>query len=128
VPTLEIKVGNQVWVDASDIKTTCPSPKFSDKRLRLFKVVKVMGNSAYKLELPPCYSQLHPVFPVVKLKLAKPDPFPGRPLNDEPLPVLQTDRDERWEVAKILEARVRYDSLWYMVRWKGYGPEHDETP
>jgi hypothetical protein len=29
MPALEIKVGDRVWVDASDIKTTCPSPKFS---------------------------------------------------------------------------------------------------
>jgi hypothetical protein len=48
----------------------------------------------------------HPVFPVVKLELAKPDLFPGHPWNDEPLPVLQMDRDERWEVAEILEAQV----------------------
>jgi hypothetical protein len=32
VPAPEIKAGNRVWVDASDIKTTRPSPKFSDKR------------------------------------------------------------------------------------------------
>jgi hypothetical protein len=82
-------------VDVSDIKTTCLSLKFSDKRLRPFKVVKVVGNGAYKLELPPRYSQLHLVFPVVMLKLAKPEPFPGHPWNDEPPPVLQTDGDER---------------------------------
>jgi hypothetical protein len=106
IPAPEIKVGDRVWVDASDIKTTCPSPKFSDKWLRPFKVVKVVGNGAYKLELPLCYSQLHPVFPVVKLELAKPDLFPGCPRHDEPPPVLQPDGDERWEVNKILEAQV----------------------
>jgi hypothetical protein len=52
VPTPEIKVGDRVWVDASDIKMTHLSPKFSDKRLGPFKVVKVVGNGAYKLELP----------------------------------------------------------------------------
>jgi hypothetical protein len=126
IPAPEIKVGDWVWVDASDIKTTRPSPKFSDKQLGPFKVVKVVGNGAYKLELPPCYSQLHPVFPVVKLELAKPDLFPGRPRHDEPPRLLQPDGDERWEVDEILEARVRYGSLWYMVRWKGYGLEHDK--
>jgi hypothetical protein len=44
----------------------------------------------------------------------------------KPPPVLRTDRDERWEVDEILEARVRYGSLWYMVHWKGYGLEHDK--
>jgi hypothetical protein len=95
IPAPEIKVGDRVWVDASDIKTTRPSPKFSEKWLRPFKVVKVVGNGAYKLELLPRYSQLHPVFPVMKLELAKPDLFPGRPQHDEPPPVLQPDRDER---------------------------------
>jgi hypothetical protein len=125
IPAPEIKVGDRVWVDASDIKTTRPSPKFSDKWLGPFKVVQVVGKGAYKLELPPRYSQLHPVFLVVKLQLAKPDPFPGRPRNDEPPPTLRTDGDERWEVDEILEAWVWYGSLWYMVRWKGYSPEHD---
>jgi hypothetical protein len=88
VPAPEIKLGNRVWVDASDIKTTCLLPKFSAKRLGPFKVMKVVGNGTYKLKLPPCHSQLHPVFPVVKLELAKPDPFPRCPRHDEPLPVL----------------------------------------
>jgi hypothetical protein len=43
VPAPEIKVGDQVWVDVSNIKTTHPSPKFSDKRLGPFKVVKVVA-------------------------------------------------------------------------------------
>jgi hypothetical protein len=33
VPMPEIKVGDRVWIDVSDIKTMCPSPKFSDKQL-----------------------------------------------------------------------------------------------
>jgi hypothetical protein len=117
VPAPEIKVGDRVWVDVSDIKTTHSSPKFSDKQLRPFKVIQVVGKGAYKLELPPCYSQLHPVFPMVKLELAKPDPFPRHPRNNKPPPILQTDGDKRWEVNKILEARVRYGSLWYMRTW-----------
>jgi hypothetical protein len=88
-----------------------------DKRLGPFKVVKVVGNGAYKLELPPCYSQLHLVFLVVKLELANPDPFPSRSWNGESPPIFQTDWHKTWEVAKILEARVHYGSLWYMVRW-----------
>jgi hypothetical protein len=54
-----------------------------------------MGKGAYMLELPPRYSQLHLVFLVVKLELAKPEPFPSCPWNDEPPPVLQTDRDKK---------------------------------
>jgi hypothetical protein len=68
---------------------TCPSLKFLDKWLGPFKVVKVVGKGAYKLELLLCYSQLHPIFLVVKLKLAKLDPFSSHPRNNELPPMLQ---------------------------------------
>jgi hypothetical protein len=49
IPALEIKVGDRVRVNVSDIKTTCLSPKFSDKRLSPFKVVKVARKGAYNV-------------------------------------------------------------------------------
>src|ERR1700712_6097465 len=74
-PAPDIKVGDHVWLDASDIQTTRPSPGLSHRCLGPFKVVKVVGRGAYKLDLPPCLSRLHPVFPVVKLQPAEDDPF-----------------------------------------------------
>jgi hypothetical protein len=121
----EIKPGDRVWLDASDIKTTRPSEKFSHRRLGPFKVVKSVGPASYKLELPPRYSQLHPVFPVVKLELAEDEPFPGRPGYSEPPPELE-DGIEEWEVEEILDSRVRYGKLWYWVSFKGYGPAHEK--
>jgi hypothetical protein len=76
IPTPEIKVRDQVWVYMSDIRTT--SAKFWDKWLGPFKVVKVVGKGAYKLELPPWCSQIHLV---VKLELCQQWPL-GR-LNSE---------------------------------------------
>jgi RNA binding activity-knot of a chromodomain len=121
----EIKVGDRVWLDASDIKTTRPTEKFSHRRLGPFKVLKVVGNGAFKLDLPRRYSRLHPVFPVVKLELAQDEPFPGRPGHSEPPPDL-VDGEEEWEIGEILDAKIRYGSLWYFVRWKGYDASKDE--
>jgi hypothetical protein len=42
IPALEIRVGDQIWVDMSDIQWLGP-----------FKVVKVVRKGAHKLELPP---------------------------------------------------------------------------
>jgi hypothetical protein len=124
VPAPNIKIGDRVWLDASDIQTTRPSVKLSDKRLGPFKVIAIVGRAAYKLELPPRLSRLHPVFPVVKLELAEPEPFPGRAGYDEPPPELE-DGHEEWEVEEILDAKMRWRSLWYMVRWKGYDASHN---
>ena len=127
-PAPDIKVGDRVWLDASDIQTTRPSPKLSHRRLGPFKVVKVVGRGAFKLELPPRLSRLHPVFPVVKLELAEPEPFPGRPGYDEPAPVLNDAPEDppEWEIDEVLDARTRYNSLWYFVHYKGYDASHDQ--
>lgn len=51
-PAPQFKVGDRVWLDASDIATTRPSPKLSHKHLGPFKITQVVGKGAYKLDLP----------------------------------------------------------------------------
>jgi len=63
-----------VFLDASDIQTTWPSHKLSHQRLGPFPIDSQVGNGTYRLCLPPAMSQLHPIFNVVKLSLAPPDP------------------------------------------------------
>lgn len=50
---LDIKAGDQVWLDTSDIQTTRPSAGLSHRRLDPFPVTQVIGQGAYKLELLP---------------------------------------------------------------------------
>jgi hypothetical protein len=70
--------GDRVWLDGSDIATNRPSSKLSHRRLGPFVVDKCVGQGAYCLILPPQLRCLHPVFPIVKLSLAHPDPILGR--------------------------------------------------
>jgi len=86
--TLVFKPGDRVYLDASDIKTTCPSPKLSHRRLGLFKVERQVGPSAYCLKLPHGMRLLHPVFNVVKLSATPEDPIPGRKPQALPLPIV----------------------------------------
>ena len=79
------KPGDWVYLDALDIKTTCPSLKLSHCRLGPFKIECQVGLLAYRLKLPHRMRQLHPVFNVVKLSTALDDPIPGRKLQ-APLP------------------------------------------
>jgi len=69
------KPGDQVYLDVSDIKTTCPSPKLSHCRLGPFEVERQVGQSAYRLKLPHGMRLLHPVFNIVKLSAAPEDPI-----------------------------------------------------
>jgi hypothetical protein len=69
--------GDKVWLDGSDIATNRLS-KLSHRGLGPFVVEACVSHGAYRLALPPHFRRLHPVFPVVKLSPAPPDPIPGR--------------------------------------------------
>jgi len=104
------KPGDRVYLDTSDIRTTCPSPKLSHRRLGPFEIECQVGPLAYHLKLPHGMRQLHPVFNVVKLSAAPEDLIPGRKLQ-APLPPIVVDGEPEWEVEEIL------DSHWHWRRF-----------
>ena len=118
-PAPEFQVGDMVWLDSSDISITRPSRKLAHRRWGPYKVERKVGLASYRLHLPPDLNRLHPVFPVVKLTLATPDPIPGRRSKPPPPPVL-VDGNEEFEVEEVLDSRFRYRRLEYLVKWKGY--------
>jgi hypothetical protein len=67
--------GDTVWLDGSDIATNRPSAKLSHRCLGPFTIEACVGLGAYYLNLPFSLRCLHPVFPVVKLSAALPNPF-----------------------------------------------------
>jgi len=68
--------------------------------------------------------QLHPVFNVVKLTPASDDPIIGRKTEDHPLPVV-IDEEAEWEVEEILDSHWYQRRFQYLIKWKGYGQEHN---
>jgi hypothetical protein len=69
-------------------------------------------------------SQIHPVFHVVKLMPVPPDPIKGRHATPPPPPEI-VGGEERYEVEEVIDSRLWYRRLQYLVRWKGYG--HEES-
>jgi len=102
--------GDQVYLDASDIKTTRLSPKLSHRRLGPFEIERQVEPLAYRLKLPHGLRQLHLVFNVVKLSAAPDDPIPERKLRASPPPIV-IDGEPEWEVEEVL------DSCWYRRRF-----------
>jgi len=116
--------GDKVFLDASDIRTTRPSQKLSHRQLGPFVVERRIGPMAYYLKLPYWMKQLHPVFNVVKLTPAPDNPIPGRKTEDHPPPTV-IDREAEWEVEEILDSRWHRRRFQYLIKWKGYGREHN---
>src|SRR5271155_2238712 len=123
-PAPDYQPGDKVYLDASDIQTTRPSKKLSHRRLGPFKVIRKVGNGAYRLKLPPLMSRLHPVFNVVKLMPAPSDPILGRHPQPRPPPEI-INGEEEWIIEEILDSKMVNRKLWYLIKWEGFGTEHN---
>jgi len=123
-PAPVFKPGDKVFLDASDIRTTCPSQKLSHQQLGSFVMEWRIGPMAYRLKLPHWMKQLHPMFNVVKLTPAPEDPITGRKTEDHPPPIV-IDGEVEWEVEEILDSHWHQRRFQYLIKWKGYGREHN---
>jgi len=53
-----------------------------------------------------------------------PDPIPGRQTSPPPLPEI-VDGKEEWVVEEILDSWMVNRKLRYLVKWEGFGVEHN---
>ena len=72
---------------------------------------------AYHLKFPPDI-KVHPVRHISKLEPAATNPFPGRTI--EPPPPVVIAGEEEWEVEEVLNSRLKYEKLQYLIKWTGY--------
>ena len=83
--------------------------------------------SSYTLDLPRS-PNLFPVFHGSELSPAPANDsslFPSRDVP-EPLPIMTAEGYEEQVVESIIDERKRGRGVQYLVRWKNFGPEHDE--
>jgi len=123
-PAPKFTVGEKVFLDATDIHTTRPTKKFAHHFLGPYPVVQPVGSHVYRLKLPRSMSRIHPVFHVVKLMLVPMDLIVGRRTKPPPPPDI-IGGEERYEVEEVIDSRIYWKKLQYLVRWKGYGHEEN---
>ena len=108
-------------LDAKHLKTARPSKKLDHRKQGPFRIIKRIGNRAFKLELPPSFKERHNVFPVSMLEPYRTSTIPGRHQSPPPPEVIQGE--EEHEVEEIADSRRRRGIVQYLVKWKGYPPE-----
>jgi hypothetical protein len=54
------------------------------------------------------------------------DLFPSRTLT-EPAPIITVKGKEEWKVEEIIDERARGRGKQYLVRYAGYGPDHERS-
>ena len=79
---------------------------------------------AYHLKLLHWMKQLYLVFNVVKLTPAPDNPITGCKTKDHLLPIV-IDGKAEWKVEEILNSCWYQRRFQYLIKWKGYGREHN---
>ena len=119
---MPFSVGDKVLLSTKNFTLVTPGPvKLWPKFIGPFKVLRVVGKVAYKLELPRKF-MIHPVFHVNLLKKF----VEGR--GELPPPILE-DVGALYTIDKLLDVRTRKigkgSRREYLVKWEDYGPEHN---
>ncbi|SOV07143.1 uncharacterized protein UDID_18780 [Ustilago sp. UG-2017a] len=125
LPAPQFRPGDRVWLSADNIRSLRPTKKLDYRRLGPFSVSEIISSHAYRLQLPPSM-KIHNVFHVDRLEPYVANTIPNR--VQPPPPPVEIESDLEYEVEQILDSKVdhRYrDPLFYLVRWVGYGPDHN---
>lgn len=117
------KEGQRVLLQAKNIKTDRPTAKLDYKYIGLYVIDKKISNVAFRLKLLHTM-KVHPVFHVSLLKPYKQDIIPGRKTSEPPA-VITPQGEEEWEVDAILNTKKVGRGLHYLIKWAGFGPEHN---
>ena len=106
--------------------------KWFQRRIEPFRIVKRIGRLAYKLELL-AHWKIHSVVSIQQLESTShdKDPYDRQSYDNSSSVYVEGDSesDESYEIEKLINKRIirkgRDQSTQYLVRWKGYDPEHD---
>ena len=116
------KVGDKVLLSLKDYQRT--ERALQPRHEGPFEIIDKLSNVTFKLRLPPKFRAIHPVFHASKLIPYTEAQYPGQG-HPHPEPTLVRGEEE-YEVEKILQHKKENRKMYYLIRWKGYGREHDQ--
>ena len=116
--------GDQVWLEATNLKTTHPTTKLAPKWYEPFKITDKISNTVYKVDIPPRW-KIHNKFHAGLLTPYVETELHSKNYSEPPPDII--DGEEEYEVEQIIGSRKtgKKKTLEYKVRWKGYTPAHD---
>ncbi|MBW0547571.1 hypothetical protein O181_087286 [Austropuccinia psidii MF-1] len=75
-----------------------------------------IGSHAHHLKLPQQWKSVHPVFHVSLLEPVKQSSIPNG--HQLPQPPVLVEEQEEWQVAQVLDSKLKRGKLWCLVEWK----------
>jgi len=123
-PDPNLQSGDSVWLLPRNIRTTRPCKKLDYKKIGPFKILARIGESAYKLDLPPSM-RIHNTFHISLLEPYHDDRFSSQ--RAQPPPPIMIEGEPEYELEQIINSRLQYGKLQDQAKWTGYPPEHDKV-
>jgi hypothetical protein len=127
---LQLKAGDQVLLATEGLQLRSGTHKLTARYIGPFRVLGSVNDNAVTLELPPLLGALHSTFNISRLKPYRDGRtlFPGRPQRLQQPPAVSEDTNgaPSYEVECVLAQRNSGARRELLVRWKGYGAEHDQ--
>jgi hypothetical protein len=127
---LLLKDGDQVLLSTEGLQLRSGTHKLTSRFLGPFRVKGTVNDNAITLELPPLLGALHPTVNISRVKLYRDGraQFPDRPQRFAQPPAVDADTNgvASYEVECVTAQRGNGAQRELLVRWKGYGAEHDE--
>ncbi|KAF8761052.1 hypothetical protein RHS01_00624 [Rhizoctonia solani] len=93
--TPEYSIGEKVWLDGKNVELRTNSNKLDPRRLGPFEILEKISSHAY---------QPNPTIP----RTTSPETIEG---------------EEEYEVEQIIDSKRQRGKWFYLIKWKGYGPE-----
>jgi len=123
-PDPNLQSGDMVWLLPRNIRMTRSCKKLDYNKIGPFKILARIGESAYKLDLPPSM-RIHNTFHISVLELYHDDKFSSQ--QAQPPPPIGIEGEPEYELEQIIDSRLHYGKLQYRAKWTGYPPEHDKV-
>lgn len=118
------EVGDWVYLERADLRSTRPSHKLDFRRFGPFVVSQKISDTAYRVELPDGWS-IHDVFHVSCLIPVRKDTIVGR--RQDPPPPVKMETGDEMEIERILrERRTRGGVAEFLVKWLGFDENENE--
>ena len=117
------KVGDKVWLEATNLWIPYPSRKLAPKRHAPFEIAQVLSPLVYKLRVPSIW-KIHNVFHATLLSSYWQTEAHG-PSFSQPPPDL-IDSEEEYKVDHIVSHKGSPGRRLYLTTWKGY-PSSENT-
>ena len=111
------KLGDKVWLEATNLRTPNRSKKMTPKREGPFTIERVISPLTYQLAIPSTW-KIHPVFHASLLTPYIQNDTHGPSFTHPPPEII--NNEEEYEVEAIVSHKGKGKRRRYLVKWVGY--------